>query len=136
MFREKTDGNHEVEFTADTHVKKEVAKHHPIRIRPRDSAMLFVSNIWNCCVPKRVWPKKEKYKSMYKKVEEKLEDMLDITKIIKNITNSKIMLAQLREGENIKPRLKHHEKYLVDLEDELSSSQSSISSVSDWQETQ
>jgi hypothetical protein len=69
-----------------------------------DSIKLYISLI-GICIPNRCWGQKDKIKKVYKDGKEKLDEMLDLKKIVKNIRTVMTLLKHSFLTKDVKNRI-------------------------------
>jgi hypothetical protein len=99
-------------------------KHRVISLKIVDKLILFFGNRLGCWPPKRIWYKQRPLKRLYNEGKTRMDEMLDVSKILREIRATKILLEHGFLSEAVKKRIDHTEVNLIDLEEELSDSQS------------
>ena len=79
--------------------------------------MLFFSNVMGFHVPKLFWDNKVQIIKLYKEGQNRIDKMLDLSKIIKNNRTTKILIKNTLMSEDVQYRLKHSSKNIIDLEE-------------------
>ena len=97
-------------------MRKEIEKHHIIRVNNFDSLRLFFNNVCFglCC--KMCFSKVDKFSKLYEKGEERIEKQLDVIKLIHNLQKIKILMKNSLMSPEIEHQMLHSEKFLIDLD--------------------
>lgn len=82
-----------------------------------DSAALFLANHLGCLSFLMCWRKREKLQKLFEQSQKRIDDELDIVKVIKNIRVFKILLKTFLLNDNIKFEIAHQRKNIIDLEE-------------------
>jgi hypothetical protein len=106
--------------------KREIDKHRFIKISIKDSVMLYVSEILGRCFCDFCWSKKKKLQKLKAQGADKIEGELNIVKIMNYLRNFKVVLKNSLLTKDVKDKIKHTGKNLIEL-DSGSSSEAPIS---------
>ena len=93
-------------------------KHRIIRLSVCNNILLFLSNM--SLVPSCCWKEKAKLQKLYEESEEKIANHLDFIKIISNLQKLKLLLKNSMMDDKISYQLRHHHKFLIDLDNDVS----------------
>ena len=77
-----------------------------------------------CCLHEKCWSRKDKFKKLYEEGNEKMNELFDLSKILKDLRMATIFLEHSFVSDKIKKRIDHTELNLIDLESEISESPS------------
>ena len=69
--------------------------------------MLFLSNVLGLPVPKLFWKNKVQITKLYKEGHQRIEKMLDLSKIIRNNRTFKILIKNTLMSDDVQNQLKH-----------------------------
>ena len=97
-------------------------KHYHIRIHFSDKLKLYFSKNWYC-VSTCCFKHKVVLTKLINESSKKIDKMLDISKMMRNNRLFKILLKNSILNKQIAEKIQHTEKYLIDLESNLSESQ-------------
>ena len=90
-----------------------------------DKFKLQLSNI-KIQLPQCFWNRKLKIKKLYDKSESRIEKLLDLKKLVKNIWTMKAVLKHSYLTETIKKEIGNMENHVIDLDESNSSIQNEI----------
>ena len=83
--------------------------------------MLYLKRILGFECINRCWKNGSKYEKVFKKGQQRIDAELNIVKLMNNLRNIKILLkASLMKDPDIRYQVKHDQKNLIDLDDEVS----------------
>lgn len=124
MFLVRTKHNELFEKPA---TKKSIGKHvsccheykhnRVINLKTKDRICVYIQNILGsafCC--QRCWPNHKKLTMLFDCTQARLKQELDIVKLVRNTRNSKSLLKNSLMSPEIKRRLSHTDKNLVDID--------------------
>mmetsp|Transcript_1880 Transcript_1880/g.2596 ORF Transcript_1880/g.2596 Transcript_1880/m.2596 type:complete len:210 (-) Transcript_1880:575-1204(-) len=106
-------------YKVDDKVKKEQNKNRKISIRLLDSLLLYFTNsvFGRFCCLGMCWRNKQKFQKLYNIGSKRIENELNIVKIMKNIKDMKICLRHSLMSGPIKARIAHTNKKVIDLDE-------------------
>ena len=97
----------------------ELEKHYTISLKFIDKLKLYLSN--NSClkilVPDKSWKRKNQFKKLYREGKSKINHFLDIVKITNQRKSIKILLENSIMDQEVKNRIKHNLKNLIDIDE-------------------
>ena len=76
-------------------------KHKIIRVKMKDKCCIWLSNR-GLCIHEKCWSRKSTFKKLYSEGSTKMNEMLDISKILKDIRMTRILLEHSFISEKIK----------------------------------
>jgi hypothetical protein len=111
----------------DKEIAAEIENHHPVHIRFLDSVRLFIANQLGCLFCNCLWSKKRQYQRLYDKGQERIEEQLDIVKLLRNLKDMNILLKSSLMSKKVLFDIQHAENYLIDVDHSSSESSESDS---------
>lgn len=122
MFDDSEDKFMQKQLTQDMDLKvqQEIEKHRVPRLTRKDKICLLISTIMGSCFPKMCWSKHKKLVKFYNEGETRIENELNIVKIIKTLRMVRIFLKNSFLTPEVKFGIRHAEQNFVniDLSDE------------------
>ena len=98
-------------------IQKELNTHRAIKLHPRDNFCLYLSHRMGCFFPSFCWKKKSQFQKLYKMTHDRMENQLNIIKIVRNVRNLKMISKFSLLTPKLKQQLTHAEKNLIDLDE-------------------
>ena len=99
-----------------------MSKHREIRLKTIDNFKLYLRNR-GICIPKQIWKNQDKFNKLFDEGTIRIEKMLDLKRLIRDNRNFKILLNNSLMSKDIRDKIRHVEKNLIDLDSELSESE-------------
>lgn len=96
--------------------KREIDRHRVIKISIKDSFMLYTSEIFGRCFCDFCWSKKKKLQKLKEMGADKIEGELNIVKIMNYLRNFKVVLKNSLLTKDVKEKIKHTGKNLIELD--------------------
>ena len=118
--------NFKTHFHVGKKMKLELSKHHSIILAPLDKFRLFVAQNIDIFFCKSCWKRKNKFMKFYEEGVAKIENDLNVFKLLSNVRTMKVMLQNQNLTEEVKHHIQHSKKNLI----WISSSESSSSDIS------
>lgn len=101
-------------------IQKELDTHRAIKLHTRDNFCLYLSHRMGCFFPSFCWKKKAKFQKLYSMTQDRMENQLNIIKMVRNVRNLKMISKFSLLTPKLKTQLTHAEKNLIDLDEGLS----------------
>ena len=92
------------QFKITNKMKQELEKHHTIVLAPLDKFKLFLSQYFEICCLKQCWKRKKKLMKIYEQGVSKIENDLNVFKLLQNVKTMKTMLKKT----DLTKEVKHH----------------------------
>ena len=72
--------------------RKEIRLHKQIHLRVSDMVKLYIARLLGRCFPTCCWKKKDKFIKLYEEGEQRIQELFDLTRLVKTIRINKILI--------------------------------------------